>query len=152
MNSTELLLFFEAWRFMLGFSIRQRAGSLPEEFLGDSLSGSRSRDQQTIETIKACHLAVIRAERYHFVRGNCLLRSTTLVDLLTRRDVSAVVRIGVAKQNTGARNARRAGWGAHAWVETCGLTLGREAVTVSSRNVDDTSTDYQTLGRDCHTG
>ena len=152
MDSAELLLFFEAWRSMLGFSIRKRAGSLPEEFLGDSRAKGRAGDQQSLETIKACHLAVSRAERYHFVRGNCLLRSTTLVDLLTRRGVKAVVRIGVAEQKAGARNTQGTGWDAHAWVESCGLALGREAGAVQSHAVDDTPVGYRPLSRDCHTG
>jgi hypothetical protein len=89
MSGDDLALFFEAWRCMLGWWFRQRAGWMPDTLVAVAPESFRESNCCQEVRIRACHLAVIRAERYQFVRGNCLLRSLTLQSMLQRRHLDA---------------------------------------------------------------
>ncbi len=127
MDAGEIARFLEAWRLMLYWWARRRLGRLPEGIAAETnVPDSLPAEERTAE-MTACERAVHRAERYHFMRGNCLLRALTLRDLLRRHGLGAVLRIGVAPGNAvepDVSGRAAPGLSAHAWVEAGGRQMG----------------------------
>ena len=64
----------------------------------------------------------------------------------------AVVRIGVAEAVRGDAHPDGADWTAHAWVESCGPTVGRDPRAAGMPSPGGVAPDYRVLGRDLPTG
>ena len=157
MELAELVLFLEAWRYMLGHWTRRRLGCLPDTWVCGAPAPNPQAERRQRAVLQACQLAVNRAERYHFPRSNCLLRSLTLMSLLRRRGIEAVLRIGVARDRTVASpgsGGERAtleratlDMAAHAWVDSCGVSIGRHPPP-DGEGIPD----YRTMSREHHIG
>ena len=119
MDTAELGLFLRAWFGLFAWWIRLRMGSLPDSLAADRPGESRRAPPDACQrSIRECQLAVNRAENYHFLRGNCLLRSLTLQTLLRARGVDSQLRFGVRTDSAKSLEA-------HAWLEVGDLALGR---------------------------
>ena len=124
MDVRELGLFLRAWITLSGWWIRVRIGSIPEaatDALPAQQPTTRSAQAQDAESsfVRSSQLAVQRAENYHFIRGNCLLRSLTLRSLLQVHNIPSRLCLGVRPQSPRAIEA-------HAWLEVGTMTLGRK--------------------------
>ena len=127
MEPGELALFIRAWMTMSGWRVRVCFGAIP-----DAATTARLADPSIPLTadsrsqIRSCQLAVQRAENYHWLRGNCLLRSLTLQSLLRAKGISSRLCLGVRPRagNPDYPPADRL-IEAHAWLEAGELTLGR---------------------------
>lgn len=120
MDAVELGLFLHAWILLCGWWVRIRIRRLPDHAASappDGAATVRAADAGE-NTLRDCQLAVQRAENYHFLNGNCLLRSLALHSLLRSRGVDSRLRLGV---RPGSHKMIEA----HAWVEVGALAPGR---------------------------
>lgn len=119
MDVGELSLFLRAWLILSGWWIRVRVGAIPDSLATQSARAASSPTMDSIQPlIKSCQLAAHRAENYHFLRANCLLRSLTLQSLLRSRGVASRLCLGIRPDTDQAIEA-------HAWLEVGEMTLGR---------------------------
>ena len=105
----------EAWWGLLYYYVAVRSVSF-ERLNQPGMADGTPAKAGGIEKARHLHELVRLASRLHLLSMTCLPRTLTLRRMLLRRDIAAVVRIGVRKEEKRYQ--------AHAWVEAGGAQVG----------------------------
>lgn len=110
LEGRDWLALLEAWVRLAGtpLTLGRNAGVVLDAppVVGTTAAAGSPDDRATGERL---HRLVAAAARLHVVPARCLARAVVLRDMLARRGIPAVVRIGVARGGAGVC--------AHAWLE-----------------------------------
>ena len=127
LSRSDWLIFFEAWRSLLGFWLALRLKSFDALFKARSLPSKKKPTLPNL--IPRLHQLIGWASHLHILPMTCLPKSLTLHRMLTRRGIDSQIKIGANKTSLGIS--------AHAWVEVDGEAIGESETTIASFNVLD---------------